>query len=186
MAQMLGLASELKTFPDNEVRKGALNMKLKALNKERETIAWAKDSNDLPVLTWDEFQKEHKESGRKLIAIGGFIHDVTDFLEGDQHPGGYGIIRHRLGRDATAAFNGGVYDHSNAAHNLLSMMRVGVLDGGMEVEASKLKPSIVCYDGPSTLPQPILETDKLNMSTALRHDSTAPEDAVAACEPQVA
>lgn len=51
----------------------------------------------------------------------------------------------------TAAFFGGVYSHSNAAHNvgqsqtysppyglnqvskLLSMMRVGVLDGGVEL-----------------------------------------------------
>jgi stearoyl-CoA desaturase (delta-9 desaturase) len=32
----------------------------------------------------------------------------------------------------TASFFGGVYTHSNAAHNLLSMMRIGVLDGGVE------------------------------------------------------
>jgi cytochrome b involved in lipid metabolism len=31
----------------------------------------------------------------------------------------------------------GVYDHSNGAHNLLSTMRVGVIRGGMEVEAWK-------------------------------------------------
>lgn len=34
-------------------------------------------------------------------------------------------------------FNGGVYNHSNAAHNLLSTMRVGVIRGGMEVEIWK-------------------------------------------------
>jgi stearoyl-CoA desaturase (Delta-9 desaturase) len=34
-------------------------------------------------------------------------------------------------------FNGGVYDHNNAAHNLLSTMRVGVLSGGCEVEILK-------------------------------------------------
>jgi stearoyl-CoA desaturase (delta-9 desaturase) len=37
----------------------------------------------------------------------------------------------------TAMFNGGVYYHSNAAHNLLSTMRVGVIRGGMEVEIWK-------------------------------------------------
>jgi len=185
ICKILGLASELKTFPDNEVKKGMHNMKLKALNKEAKTIAWPKTSNDLPVLTWDQFQAEHKNSGRKLIACGGFICDVTDFIE--DHPGGYGIIRHRLGRDTTAAFNGGVYDHSNAAHNLLSMLRVGVLDGGMEVEASKLNPSMVCYDGPSTLPRPIIAEKDLNgMSAAPRKDPLAPEDSVAACEPTVA
>jgi stearoyl-CoA desaturase (delta-9 desaturase) len=55
-----------------------------------------------------------------------------------------------IGKDATTAFFGGVYDHSNAAHNvswfvssstaikltetnsqLLAMKRVGVLHGGM-------------------------------------------------------
>lgn len=34
-------------------------------------------------------------------------------------------------------FNGGVYNHSNAAHNLLSTMRVGVIRGGCEVEIWK-------------------------------------------------
>ena len=34
-------------------------------------------------------------------------------------------------------FNGGVYMHSNAAHNLLSTMRVGVIRGGCEVEIWK-------------------------------------------------
>lgn len=33
--------------------------------------------------------------------------------------------------------SGGVYYHSNAAHNLLSTMRVGVIRGGMEVEIWK-------------------------------------------------
>lgn len=31
-------------------------------------------------------------------------------------------------------FNRGVYTHSNAVHNLLSTMRVGVIRGGCEVE----------------------------------------------------
>ena len=48
----------------------------------------------------------------------------------DEHPGGRHLIAKMIGKDATTAFFGGVYDHSNAAHNLLSMMRVGILDGG--------------------------------------------------------
>ncbi|KAK0232919.1 delta 9-fatty acid desaturase protein [Armillaria fumosa] len=35
-----------------------------------------------------------------------------------------------VGKDATTAFFGDVYDHSNAAHNSLAMKRVGVLHGG--------------------------------------------------------
>lgn len=33
----------------------------------------------------------------------------------------------------TAAFNGGVYDHSNDSRNLLTSFRVGVLLNGMQV-----------------------------------------------------
>jgi stearoyl-CoA desaturase (Delta-9 desaturase) len=69
-----------------------------------------------------------------LILVSGFIHDVSDFL--DEHPGGRHLLVkyigefmmlylcprliHRItsGKDATTAFFGGVYDHSNAAHNV--------------------------------------------------------------------
>ena len=70
-----------------------------------------------------------------LIAVAGVIHDVTDLIK--DHPGGKALINSAIGKDATAIFNGGVYLHSNAAHNLLSTMRVGVLRGGCEVEIWK-------------------------------------------------
>lgn len=69
------------------------------------------------------------------MAIGGVIHDVSDFIK--EHPGGKAFIVSAIGKDATAIFNGGVYQHSNAAHNLLSKMRVGILRGGCEVEQWK-------------------------------------------------
>lgn len=69
------------------------------------------------------------------MAIAGIVHDVTDFIS--EHPGGKALIKGWIGKDATAVFNGGVYMHSNAAHNLLSTMRVGVLRGGQEVEVWK-------------------------------------------------
>jgi stearoyl-CoA desaturase (delta-9 desaturase) len=69
------------------------------------------------------------------MVIGGFIHDVSTFI--NEHPGGAGLIRTRLGRDATTAFYGGVYDHSNGASNVLSEYRVGCIEGGYEVESSK-------------------------------------------------
>lgn len=63
------------------------------------------------------------------------IHDVREFLK--DHPGGKALIGSATGKDATAIFNGGVYNHTNAAHNLLSAMRVGMLRGGLEVESWK-------------------------------------------------
>jgi stearoyl-CoA desaturase (delta-9 desaturase) len=51
-----------------------------------------------------------------LVVIAGFIHDVSGFF--DEHPGGSHLIAKMIGKDATTAFFGGVYDHSNAAHNV--------------------------------------------------------------------
>ncbi|ORY30358.1 hypothetical protein BCR39DRAFT_466656 [Naematelia encephala] len=132
----LGLASHLKKFPDNEIKKGQYTMKLLELEEQSEKLKWPKSSNDLPVIGWDDFQAEAKE--RSLIAIHGFIHDCSSFAE--DHPGGAHLIKRAIGTDATTAFFGGVYDHSNAAHNLLAMMRVGILEGGMEVEFLKRRP----------------------------------------------
>ena len=53
---------------------------------------------------------------RPLIAVAGFIHDVGSFL--DDHPGGRHLLVKKIGTDATTAFFGGVYNHSNAAHNV--------------------------------------------------------------------
>ncbi|KAK1223257.1 stearoyl-CoA 9-desaturase [Marasmius sp. AFHP31] len=122
----LGLTSHLKTFPDNEIRKGVLSMQLKKLKATQDSLTWPTDSNDLPIVTWETFQKQSVR--RPLILIAGFIHDVSKFIE--DHPGGAHLIKKYIGKDATTAFFGGVYDHSNAAHNLLAMKRVGVLNGG--------------------------------------------------------
>jgi stearoyl-CoA desaturase (delta-9 desaturase) len=53
---------------------------------------------------------------RNLVLISGFIHDVSSFV--DEHPGGRHLVSKNIGKDATTAFFGGVYDHSNAAHNV--------------------------------------------------------------------
>ncbi|KAF9032859.1 delta 9-fatty acid desaturase protein [Hymenopellis radicata] len=99
----IGLAWQLKTFPSNEIQKGVLTMELKRLKKVQGAISF------------ESFQAQAKK--RPLVLISGFIHDVSTFVE--EHPG-----------DATTAFFGGVYEHSNAAHNLLAMKRVGILHGG--------------------------------------------------------
>ncbi|KZT68880.1 delta 9-fatty acid desaturase [Daedalea quercina L-15889] len=128
LMQKVGLASHLKVFPENEVRKGQLTMQLKRLREAQENLTFAPDVNELPVISWESFQEQAAK--RSLVVIGGFIHDVSAFV--DEHPGGRHLITKNIGKDATTAFFGGVYDHSNAAHNWLSMMRVGVLHGGTQ------------------------------------------------------
>ncbi|KAJ7452181.1 delta 9-fatty acid desaturase protein [Mycena galericulata] len=139
MCQQVGLASHLKVFPDNEVRKGQLTMQLKHLRETQDNLAWPSDTNDLPVVNWESYQSQAAQ--RPMVLISGFIHDVSTFI--DEHPGGAHLTIKFIGKDATTAFFGGVYDHSNAAHNLLAMKRVGVLHGGMPhvLEEKAIPPS---------------------------------------------
>jgi cytochrome b involved in lipid metabolism len=59
---------------------------------------------------------QEQSQKRALVLVSGFIHDVGTFI--DEHPGGPHLLIKMIGRDATTAFFGGVYDHSNAAHNV--------------------------------------------------------------------
>ncbi|KAK0432097.1 delta 9-fatty acid desaturase protein [Desarmillaria tabescens] len=124
--QKIGLASHLKVFPENEVRKGQLTMQLKRLRETQESLTWPMNSDDLPVISFKSFQDQSLK--RPLILISGFIHDVSTFM--DEHPGGAHLLVKFIGKDATTAFFGGVYDHSNGAHNSLAMKRIGILHGG--------------------------------------------------------
>jgi stearoyl-CoA desaturase (delta-9 desaturase) len=53
------------------------------------------------------------------------VYDVADFAH--EHPGGSELLMSHFGKDITSAFNGGVYNHSNAARNRLDMMRCATL-----------------------------------------------------------
>jgi stearoyl-CoA desaturase (delta-9 desaturase) len=131
----LGLAYDLKEFRANEIEKGRVQQMQKKLDQKRSRLDWGTPLEQLPVVAWDDFVDQAKNGGKALTVIAGVIHDVGDFIK--DHPGGKALISSAIGKDATAIFNGGVYDHSNAAHNLLSTMRVGVLRGGCEVEIWK-------------------------------------------------
>lgn len=131
---LFGLAYDLNTFRANEIEKGRLQQMQKKLDAKRAQLDWGVPLEQLPVISWDDFVAESK-SGKALVAVAGVIHDVTAFIK--DHPGGKALITSAIGKDATAIFNGGVYNHSNAAHNLLSTMRVGVIRGGCEVEIWK-------------------------------------------------
>lgn len=132
--KQLGLAYDLKQFKSNEIEKGRVQQTQKKLDQKRSKLDWGVPLDQLPVMDWEDYQDQAK-NGRGLIAVAGVVHDVTDFIK--DHPGGKAMISSGIGKDATAIFNGGVYNHSNAAHNLLSTMRVGVIRGGSEVEIWK-------------------------------------------------
>lgn len=134
----VGLAYDLKQFRQNEIEKGRVQQLQKKLDQKRSKLDWGIPLDQLPIIEWDDFVAQSKGEGaekRALVTIAGIVHDVTDFIK--EHPGGKALISSAIGKDATAIFNGGVYLHSNAAHNLLSTMRVGVIRGGGEVEMWK-------------------------------------------------
>lgn len=133
--KFLGLASDLKTFSQNEIDKGKLQQEQKKLDRRYNVLDWGKPLTVLPLMEWDDFIDESKT--RALVAVAGLVHDVTDFV--DEHPGGKALISTAIGKDATAMFNGGVYYHSNAARNLLAKYRVGIIRGGGEVEIWKAR-----------------------------------------------
>ncbi|KAK9468635.1 hypothetical protein V1512DRAFT_219869 [Lipomyces arxii] len=132
--EKVGLAYDLKTFSQNAIEQGLVQQRQKKLDKWRSRLNWGVPLEQLPIMEFEEFQEQAKT--RALVLIAGVVHDVTNFIE--SHPGGKALIQSGVGKDATAVFNGGVYDHSNAAHNLLATMRVGVIRGGMEVEVWKM------------------------------------------------
>lgn len=137
--KQLGLAYNLKQFRANEIEKGRVQQLQKKLDVRRSNLDWGVPLDQLPVLEWDDFVQACACStncpSRVLVLIAGVVYDVSGFV--DDHPGGRAMIMSGIGKDVTALFNGGVYAHSNAAHNLLSSMRVGVLRGGGEVEIWK-------------------------------------------------
>jgi stearoyl-CoA desaturase (delta-9 desaturase) len=121
----LGLAYDLKTFAENEVRKGSYLMKEKALIQEKKGINWGVDLKELPTYTIEEVVSEVKNNGKKWVILDKIVLDVKDFV--DEHPGGSLLLRSYYGRDITAAFNGESHDHHNAARNLTTQMRVGTI-----------------------------------------------------------
>ncbi|EJD00826.1 delta 9-fatty acid desaturase protein [Fomitiporia mediterranea MF3/22] len=149
LCERFGLATHLQRFPENEIRKGQLAMTLKKLKDEQDLIVWPTKSDDLPVISWETFKEESRT--RPLVLVAGFIHDVSGFI--DRHPGGRELLEKALGTDATPSFFGGVYEHSHAAHNLLSTMRVGVLHGGLEqVDQKSIAPGEKLYIAESKVP----------------------------------
>ncbi|KAJ5920917.1 hypothetical protein N7466_009243 [Penicillium verhagenii] len=89
----------------------------------------------VPAIEWEAYVQK-AGSGRALVAIAGFVYDVTDFV--DRHPGGE-ILKMGIGNDATTMFHGGVFQHSVTASDILSDMKVYVIRGGGPVETLRKK-----------------------------------------------
>lgn len=50
--KLMRLASNLRVFPDNEIKKGELSMQLKRLKVAQDDILWPSTSEQLPIVDW--------------------------------------------------------------------------------------------------------------------------------------
>jgi stearoyl-CoA desaturase (delta-9 desaturase) len=130
----LGATFNLRVFPKNEIKRGILYMREKKLAELRKDVVVPLCKETLPAWTWaqvkakvaGEGEDDQKNNKRMLVVVDGYVHDVAAFLP--THPGGKILLQAYIGKDATEVFFGRttpvVYQHSHAAHNLLSNMRV--------------------------------------------------------------
>lgn len=69
-------------------------------------LSWGPPSSLLLQISREDFQLAVK-GGSQFIAIDRLVYDIAAFA--DQHPGGKAVVSAYIGKDATNAFNGGVY-----------------------------------------------------------------------------
>ncbi|KAI9248978.1 stearoyl-CoA desaturase [Helicostylum pulchrum] len=124
----IGQTTNLKTFSANEIQKGKVQMMEKRVDEMKRTLEFGKALDELPVYTMEEFKSLVSAKNKKWILLDGIMYDVENF----DHPGGFKYLSIGIGKDMTKAFNGGIYNHSNGARNLLTSMRVGVLKDAVD------------------------------------------------------
>ncbi|KAJ3247786.1 hypothetical protein HDU78_003279 [Chytriomyces hyalinus] len=129
LGSLVGLTYNLKMFPHNEIEKGRIMMQQKKIDEVKARLDYGVPLEQLPILTFAEVKAKISETGKQLLIISDVVYDVSQFME--DHPGGKGFLRASVGRDVTVSFNGGVYDHANAARNLMQSMRYARLDGSV-------------------------------------------------------
>jgi len=130
LAELFGVAFNLKRIPIELIEKGRLAMQQKQLDEQKSKFNWGTPVDELPTVTWDELNKDETETTatpcdgcfRNFVVMEGIVYNVSTFL--NEHPGGRTILQAHLGKDVTAAFNGEVYNHSLCARHILAKFRV--------------------------------------------------------------
>lgn len=109
------------------IRKARYLMKAKQLEAERGSIDWPAEPSTLPAMTANEYSRTARDGGRLLLALDGFVLDVSRFLS--DHPGGDKVLKAYAGKEPSIIQK--AYDtshtHTSAAVHLSHMMRVARL-----------------------------------------------------------
>ncbi|KAG5509707.1 hypothetical protein GH5_05569 [Leishmania sp. Ghana 2012 LV757] len=141
ICSFLGFCDNLQRVPRAVIDRAAATQAVRT--RERELAEAAEEVRRLEVpadveYTWDDVRAEVNQ-GRKLIVMDSYVLDLErpipvnpawalidyNIKWMDAHPGGQALLLAYVGKDATAAFNGGVYEHTTGAHNYLPELRVG-------------------------------------------------------------
>jgi stearoyl-CoA desaturase (delta-9 desaturase) len=123
----MGLAYDLKTVPEQEIRKAQLQMHQHRLDEHRAALH---RREGLPAMTWTELQRGVSE-GQQLIVIEGDVYDVAGFVH--EHPGGRQTLLAFVGKDCTRLFQGlegsdkVAHEHTRHARGFLDRLRVATL-----------------------------------------------------------
>lgn len=132
----LGVVNHLHVTDTQQVEKCCIQQQQKLLDQERSKLKWGVPIDKLPVMSPDQFaelaKQQYATNKRALVVIEGIVHDVTPFIH--DHPGGTALVLLSVGKDATQAFNGAIYSHSQAARNLLATMRIAMLSSSGQIQ----------------------------------------------------
>ncbi|AIN96631.1 stearic acid desaturase, putative [Leishmania panamensis] len=142
LCSFLGFCDNLQRAPRAVIDRAAAMQAVRT--HERGLVEAANEVRRLEVpatveYTWDDVRAEVRQ-GRKLIVMDGYVLDIEQPIPVDPawaqtdkinwmntHPGGRALLLAYVGKDATAAFNGGVYGHTMGARNYLPELRVGCI-----------------------------------------------------------
>jgi len=123
LGKYLGLFYHTFSYNEEIIKRTELEVKDRVLEKEKSQISWGITDSELPEMTVQDV--DENKSKQCLIIVKDIVHDVTDFI--GYHPGGEKYLKMFNGRDASEAFLGRVYRHSNAAMNLLKKYAIARL-----------------------------------------------------------
>ncbi|KAI9331174.1 fatty acid desaturase-domain-containing protein [Obelidium mucronatum] len=119
LAARVGLASNLYTYPENEINKARVS----TTNSKYAKLDWGPTVDSLPVVDVKQSEKVEALVGHKeWILLDGYVLDVSKFK--GTHPGGVKLIETYEGKDATKAFYGVLNNHSKSARTMVDMLRV--------------------------------------------------------------
>jgi stearoyl-CoA desaturase (delta-9 desaturase) len=143
--EMCGLARGLIRTPNSVIRRNIVALKHKQHQRAAEELREKLDAMDTKVrtpvfYTWADIERR-VDSGEKLTVVGdyvldmlkpmptgsGYTHDTKNIVWYNSHPGGRKLLDMFVGKDATEAMTGGIYQHSQGAFNLVQHLRVANL-----------------------------------------------------------